>query len=395
MKLKTVRDISLRNKAVLVRVDYNVPIDDYGDRHIILDDTRIRQSLETLGYILAQKPKRVVLMSHLGRPHGIDPEFSLEPVANHLSHLIRKPVRFIYEYPNKDICDHLTGLMNGEIVMIDNVRYYHGELTNLLQYAKDLSRLGDIYVNDAFGSSHRAHASVVGVAQFLPSVAGLLLEKEITMIDRVMDNPKSPLVAVIGGAKAETKIPMIERLMSKADYLLLGGGVGNTFLKAFGYHVGRSLYSKESVDLAQQLIWKATRVETNLYLPEDVVVGSFAEKMKVGVVSNQQIPRQWMSLDIGPKTCATFAEILSKAKTIIWNGPMGANEIPVFSAGTKAVYKAITTNNGALSVVGGGDTLSSIKGKNHLDSITHVSTGGGAMLEYIERGTLPGIEVLQ
>jgi phosphoglycerate kinase len=396
MQKKTIKDLDLTNRAIIMRVDYNVPLSDESGKQTIVDDTRIKQSLPTIRHILSQNPKRLILMSHLGEPeNGPEPKFSLKPIADHLTKLLSKPVLFVDDYRNEVVQKHLQSLTHGEVVLLENVRFYKEETLNNRRFSADLAQLGDLFVNDAFGSSHRAHASVVGVAEFLPAVAGLLLEKEIEIIGNALDKPEPPFVVILGGAKATTKIPMIERLMTKADFMLLGGGVANTFLKAFSYHVGRSVYSKESIRLAQNLIWKATRVNTRLFMPSDVVIGSFASKTKVGVVSVESIPVQFQALDIGPVTIKDFIDIITKAKTIIWNGPVGANEIPVFQHGTKAIYDAIAANKQAVSIVGGGDTLSSIKGFDHLGNITHISTGGGAMLEFIEKGTLPGIEVLQ
>lgn len=390
MTKKSVGDIAVANKAVLVRVDYNVSI----KNGIVADDTRIRQSLSTIKHILSHKPKRVVLVSHLGDPEGKDEKYTLQPVANHLASLLGRPVRLVKDYTLANVQKELVKYVEGEVIMLENVRFYRGETLNSHSFSKKLASLGDIFVNDAFGSCHRAHASVVGVADYLPAVAGLLLEREVEIIGKTLEKPQPPFIVVLGGAKATTKIPMIERLMTKADYVLLGGGVANTFLKAFGYRIGRSVYSPESVRLAQTLIWRATRVDTKLFLPTDLVVGSLTQESKIGEVLRDEIPTQLQALDIGPKTQKEYRDIIAKAKTIIWNGPMGANEIPVFIDGTQAIYDAIVANKNAVSIVGGGDTLTSIRGNNHLDNITHISTGGGAMLEFIEKGTLPGLEAL-
>ncbi len=395
MKLRTVKNLNITNKAVLLRVDYNVSLIGEGDSRKIVDDTRIRLSLPTIEYILKQKPKRLVICSHLGRPKGrVNPELSLDIVAEYLESILGKKIYFEQDYRHISGRRRVNSLTKGEIIMLENVRFHKEEKLNSRSFASQLAQLGEVFVNDAFGAAHRAHASVVEVAEYLPSVAGLLLAKEIEVIGGAMNNPKHPFVAIIGGAKATTKIPMIEKLMTIADDLLLGGGVANTFLHAMGYLVGRSLYDPESERIAQNLIWKATRVNTNLWIPSDLVIGSFATGHRVGVVNKEDMPRQWMALDIGPTTQKDFSQVIATAKTIIWNGPMGANEIPAFNAGTEAIYNAVTKNKTAISIVGGGDTLVSIKGHDHSQNITHISTGGGAMLEYIEKGTLPGLEVL-
>lgn len=396
MPKQTVRDIDLRGKAILIRVDYNLSFKDENGQKVIADDTRVRQSLPTLQYLLEQQPKRIVLMSHLGEPkEPNDPNFSLEPIVRHLSQLLNKPVELVKDYLKPEVQGQVQAKQGGEILMLENVRFYKEETVNDPAFAKVLASLGEVFVNDAFGSSHRAHASVVGPAEFLPAVAGLLMARELEMIDKVMETPEHPFVAVMGGAKATTKIPMIEKLMTKADYLLVGGGVANTFLKALGYEVGQSLYSPESLRICQTLIWKATRVNTRLFLPSDLVVGTLASKFNGGVVAFDAIPKQLQALDIGPQTQADFAKVIGEAKTLVWNGPMGASEVAGFEKGTEVVYNAMVSNPNLISVVGGGDTLVSIQGHDHLNNITHVSTGGGAMLEYIEKGSLPGVEVLK
>lgn len=396
MKKKTVKDVSLKGKAVIVRVDYNIPykILEKGEK-VITDNTRIIQSLETIKYLEKEEVARVVLMSHLGEPGGkVDEKFSMGFIAKELEVLLKRPVIFVKDYLEEDGLKQIRSSSKGEIILLENLRFNPGEELNHPNLAKKLAKLGDVFVNDAFGSCHRAHASVVGITDFLPALAGMLLEKEIEIISKTMEEPESPFVVILGGAKATTKIPMIDRLMTRADYLLLGGGVANTFLKAFGYNVGRSVYSKEAVRFSQTLIWKATRVNTKLFLPTDVVLGSLASNYKGGECLVEEIPMQFQALDIGRKTREEYAQIIKEAKTIIWNGPMGANESRLFSKGTEAIYEAIVANKKALSVVGGGDTLASINGRDHLKNITHISTGGGAMLEFIEKGSLPGVEAL-
>ncbi len=396
MEKKTIKDVNLKGKSVIVRVDYNIPYEilENGERKIT-DNTRIVQSLETIEYLQKEKVARIVLMSHLGEPGGkIDDKFSMEFVAKELGTLLKRQILFVKNYLEEDGVKQIKNCNNGEVILLENLRFNKGEELNNPDLSKKIARLGEVFVNDAFGSCHRAHASVVGITDYLPALAGMLLEKEIEIISKTMERPESPFVVVLGGAKATTKIPMIDRLMTKADYLLLGGGVANTFLKAFGYNVGRSVYSKEAVRFSQTLIWKATRVNTKLFLPTDVVLGSLASNYKAGECLVEEIPMQFQALDIGEKTREEYAEIIREAKTIIWNGPMGANESRLFSKGTEAIYEAIVSNKKALSVVGGGDTLASIKGRDNLKNITHISTGGGAMLEFIEKGSLPGVEAL-
>jgi phosphoglycerate kinase len=389
---KTIKDINLKGKKVLLRVDYNVSLID-GLR--IGDDTRIRQTIPTLEYLLKNKCT-VYIISHLGRPEGKRRrEYSLKPVAKHLSQMLKKPVLFFGEDLLKDAdFSRLAKIKAGSLVLLENIRFYPGEETNDDSFSQRLASLAQIYVNDAFGVDHRAHASTVGVASYLPAVAGFLLEKEIMMIDRVVDKPKRPMVAIVGGAKAETKITLIDRLLETADTLIVGGGVANTFLKAWGYEVGKSLVDYEMVELAKRLFWKAARSRTRMLLPSDVVVGNLAKNRYVGIVSSAHIPPDMQALDIGPQSQAEFGAEIARAKTIVWNGPMGVYENPKFVTGTDFIYHAISENKNSLSVVGGGDTLGALKEKDFLKTIDHVSTGGGAMLEYIEKKGLPGIDAL-
>jgi phosphoglycerate kinase len=392
IKKKTIRDVNLKNKKVLLRVDYNVNL---VDGLKIGDDTRIRQTIPTIEYLVKNKCT-IYIISHLGRPEGKrDKRYSLKPVAKHLSHIIKRNVLFWGEdLLNEADFDRLTKIKPGSIILLENIRYYPGEETNDQSFSKRLASLAQVYVNDAFGVDHRAHASTVGVAGYLPAVAGFLLEKEIDTIDRVFGKPKRPLVAIVGGAKAETKITLIDRLLEAADTLIIGGGVANTFLKAWGYDVGKSLVDYEMVELAKRLFWKAARSKTRMLLPSDVVVGNLAKNNLVGIVDSARIPDDLQALDIGPKSQAEFGAEIARAKTIIWNGPMGVYENPKFATGTDFVYHAIAENNPSLSVIGGGDTLGALKEKDFLKTIDHVSTGGGALLEFIEKKSLPGIDAL-
>lgn len=390
---KTVKDINLKDKKVLLRVDYNISLLD-GLR--VGDDTRIRQTLATIEYLLKQRCT-LYLVSHLGRPEGRrDRRFSLKPVAEHLSSLLNRRVLFFGEDLLQDTeISRLQQVRKGSVVLLENIRFYPGEEANNDGFSRRLASLAQVFVNDAFGVDHRAHASTVGVAAYLPAVAGFLLQKEAEMIGAVMEKPKRPLVAIIGGAKAETKITLIDRLLEMADTLIIGGGVANTFLKAWGYEVGKSLVDYEMVELAKRLFWKASRSKTRMLLPNDVVLGLLAKNHTDGIVRSDQIPRDMQALDIGPQSQAEFGAEIARAKTIIWNGPMGVYENSKFATGTDFIYHAVAENRASLSVVGGGDTLAALKEKDFLKTIDHVSTGGGAMLEFIERGSLPGIEALQ
>ena len=395
MNKKTILDINLTAKSIVIRVDYNVPLVKKESEYEVSGDVRIRESLKTINYILKQKPSRLVILSHLGRPEGkVDLKYSLEPVAHKLSELINIPVEFIKTTPNKSLVEEIKNKNNGEIIMLENLRFYPQEEKNDIEFSHILADLGDVYVNEAFSNCHRAHASIVGVSRYLSVVAGLGLEKEISMITKATESPEAPLVVIIGGAKATTKIPILEKLFVKADYVLLGGGVANTFLKALGFGIGQSIYSPESMRLCQNLIWKATRAKTRLLLPSDLVVGRFETGISAGIVDKEKIPLQMQALDIGPKTTSDYSEIIAQAKTIIWNGPMGAIEKPAFVGGNNAILHSVASNSGAVSVVGGGETLSAIELNEDIKHISHVSTGGGAMLELIEKDTLPGLEVL-
>jgi phosphoglycerate kinase len=392
MTKKTVKNINLKDKKVLVRVDYNISL---LDGLTVGDDTRIRQTVPTIEYLLKQGCT-LYLVSHLGRPEGRRrKELSLKPVAEHLAKLLKRRVWFFGEdLMAENDYQRLLKLKKGSVVLLENIRFYPGEENNDEDFSRRLAGLAQVFVNDAFGVDHRVHASTVGVTAYLPAVAGFLLEKEMEMITRVMNQPKRPLVAIVGGAKAETKITLIDRLLETADTLIVGGGVANTFLKAWGYEIGRSLVDYEMVELAKKLFWKATRSKTRLLLPNDVVVGNLAKNKYLGIAPANQIPADLQALDIGPQSQAEFGAEIARAKTIIWNGPMGVFENSKFVTGTDFIYHAIAENRASLSVVGGGDTLAALKEKDFLKTIDHVSTGGGAMLEFIERGSLPGIDAL-
>lgn len=392
MRKKTIKDIKLAGKKVLMRADYNVSL---LDGFKIADDFRIRQTIPTLEYLL-KKGCSLFLVSHLGRPEGLrNKKFSLAPVAKHLQRILKRKVIFFTE---DFTCGYgerkLKKISNSQIVLLENIRFYKEEEENNRKFSKKLSAIGQVFVNDAFGVSHRTHASTVGITEFLPAVAGLLLGKEVDIISKAIEKPKRPLVAIIGGAKAEDKITLIGKLLEKADYCLVGGGVANTFLKAWGYEVGKSKVCYEMVELARRLFWKAARGNTAMLLPSDVVLGNLKTGKSKGVVPSDKIPENWQALDIGPQTKAEFGNAIAKANTLIWNGPMGVYEKREYANGTEFVYYAIAQNRESLSIIGGGDTIAALGKKEYLQVIDHVSTGGGAMLEFIEKGTLPGIEAL-
>lgn len=385
---KTVRDIDLKGKRVLVRVDYNVPIKD----GVVSDDTRIRASLPTLKYILEQGAS-AVLFSHLGRPkEGPDPKYSMEPVARHLSSLIGKPVAFAADCIGPVAEKAAQALKPGDVLVLENTRFYPGESKNDLEIAKKMAALADIYVNDAFGSAHRAHSSTEGVARFLPAVAGFLMEEEIKYLGQAIADPKRPFVAILGGAKISDKIGVIRNLLTKADHVLIGGGMANTFFKAQGYPMGDSLVEDEVLDTARELLADGG---TKLRLPVDVVIADkFDAAAEFKVVPMGPVPNGWRILDIGPESVAAFAKVLAGAGTVVWNGPMGVFEFPQFAIGTVGVAKAVA-ESGAISIVGGGDSVAAINQAGMEAKITHISTGGGASLEMLEGLVLPGLAALQ
>jgi phosphoglycerate kinase len=389
-KITYIDEVDIKNKTVLIRVDYNVSFDKNGQ---IANDTRIKKSLPTLKLLLEGKNK-LILMSHLGKPKGRDPLFSLKPVAQRLQ-------RFLPKYKVILINDFLTEKelllkqTEKDIYVLENTRFYDGEKKNDQEFSKQLASLAQIYVSDAFGSVHRAHASIVGVARFLPSYGGLLLKKEVESIYKAIDNPQRPVVAIIGGAKISTKIGLINKLLEITDYVLIGGAMANTFWKAQGYEIGKSLFEPDFITQAKSLIEKG-KLKNNLIIPVDGLVGNPEDLTTPGVVKkNNEINPDDNILDIGPETIKTFAQYISQAKTVIWNGPVGYFENENYKIGTDAIYEAIVSKSDTVSVVGGGDTLTAIKNKTDNDKITHISTGGGAMLELIEKGTLPGIEALK
>jgi phosphoglycerate kinase len=384
---KTVRDYNFKGKRVLVRVDFNVPIKDGK----VTDDTRIQASLPTLRYLLDQGAG-IILCSHLGRPKGKpEPEFSLRPVAGHLAGLLGRPVGFVETCIGPDAKAAAAALRPGEVLLLENTRFYKEEEKNDPAFAKELASLAEVYVNDAFGSAHRAHASTEGVARHLPAVAGFLMEQELAYLGKALASTERPFVAILGGAKISDKIGVVESLLARADRLLIGGGMANTFLAAKGLAMADSLVEADSVEKAKDILKsKGDR----LLLPTDVVIG---DKFEAGaarkVVAVEAIPAGWRAMDIGPKTIEAFSKALKGARLIVWNGPMGVFEFPAFAAGTQAIARAVAESGGT-SVIGGGDSVAAVKQAGVADRITHISTGGGASLEFLEGQTLPGVAAL-
>jgi len=384
---KTIEDVELKGKKVLVRVDFNVPLD--GAK--VADDTRIQAAIPTIKYLLDQNAA-VILCSHLGRPKGKpEPAYSLQPAAEKLSDLMDRDVKFVDDCIGEKVKDAASALKPGEILVLENTRFHEGEKKNDPKMAEEMASLADIFVNDAFGTAHRAHASTVGVTDYLPSVAGYLMEKEIKFLDQAIENPERPFVAILGGAKVSDKIGVIKNLLKKADTVLIGGGMANTFFKAMGYPVAESLVEDDVLDTAREL---AEEGGNKLRLPVDVVIAdNFENDAKKKVMDVGPVPDGWRILDIGPDTIKNFEKVVSESKTVVWNGPMGVFEMPNFAEGTFEIAKAVA-NSDAVSIIGGGDSASAIKKAGLTDRITHVSTGGGASLEMLEGIKLPGLAAL-
>ena len=384
---KTIRDTDVKGKRVLVRVDFNVPLDDGK----VADDTRIRAALPTIQYLIEQGA-RVILMSHLGRPKGkVREELRLTPVAERLAELLDRPVAMAVDCVGEEVEAAVDRLRPGDVLLLENLRFYPGEEANDPEFVSRLASLGEVYVNDAFGTAHRAHASTEGVAHRLPAVAGFLMEKELNFLSKALENPEQPFVAILGGAKISDKIGVVDNLLGKVDALLIGGGMANTFLKAQGYQVGQSLVEEESLPLAQELLDKVGR---KLVLPVDVVVADkFDAEAQSKIVGVEEVPPEWRILDIGPVTVERFAQELYTAKTVVWNGTMGVAEFPQFAAGTQAIIEMLAESQ-ATTIVGGGETTAAVQQAGLVEKITHVSTGGGASLEFLEGKTLPGVAAL-
>ena len=391
MDKKTVRDLDVAGKKVLVRVDFNVPLNDKGE---ITDDTRITASLPTIQYLLEQKAA-VILMAHLGRPKGqVKPELSLAPVAKHLGKLLGKKILFAPDCVGEAAKAAASKLKAGHILLLENLRFHKEEEKNDMEFAEQLASLADLYVNDGFGVSHRAHASVEGVTHFLPAAAGFLLEKEIQYVGQAVTNPLHPFVAIIGGAKVSDKIGVISNLLDKVDTLLIGGGMANTFLAAQGHKMGKSLVEGDKLELAKELLAKAKKNKVKLLLPTDLVMAAaFAPDAAHVTEGVKHLNQEYMALDIGSETSKAYAEALAEAKMIVWNGPMGVFEMDAFCKGTEAVAKAVAKSR-AVSIVGGGDSVAAIEKLGLAKRITHISTGGGASLEYLEGKVLPGVAAL-
>lgn len=392
MPKKTVRDVDVQGKRVLVRVDFNVPLDQKGQ---VTDDTRIVAALPTILYLVENKA-RVILMSHLGRPKGqVDQKYRLAPVARRLKELLPVPVHHVEDCIGPGVQQAVAELADGQVLLLENLRFYAQEQNNETGFARDLAQNGDIFVNDAFGAAHRAHASTVGVTRFLPAVAGLLMEKEIEALGRVLADPAKPLVAIIGGAKVSDKIGVLENLLRLADVLLIGGGMANTFIKARGFEVGNSLLEADKVDLARSLLQKAGDQGVELLLPVDVVVAPEADPgARTRVVAVEAIPGDMMALDIGHQTAELFGSRVQQAATVVWNGPMGVFEMEPFAQGTMAMAQALARSR-AVTIIGGGDSVAAVKRAGVADQMTHISTGGGASLEFLEGKELPGVAALQ
>ena len=384
---KTIQDIDIKGKKVLVRVDFNVPLNETG----VGDDTRIRAALPTIQYLL-DGGAAVILCSHLGRPKGgPDPKYSLRPVAEHLSSLIRRPVKFSSDCIGPVAKEAAEELKPGEVLMLENTRFHAEEEKNDVEMARQLASLADLYVNDAFGTAHRAHASTEGVTHFLPAAAGFLLEKEIKYLGQVIANPQRPFVAIMGGAKISDKIGVIKNLLTRADAILIGGGMANTFMKAQGLAVADSLVEDDSLGIARDLFEEAGG---KIHLPVDMVVANqFAADAESKTLKVQDVPDGWRILDIGPETVKAFRAIIATARTVVWNGPMGVFEFPKFAEGTFGVAKAVA-DSAAVSVIGGGESVAAIQQSGLADKITHISTGGGASLEMLEGLELPGVAAL-
>lgn len=390
---KTVKDIQVKGKRALVRCDFNVPLKD----GVITDDIRIVSALPTIRYLM-EGGARVILMSHLGRPDGeAKKEFTLAPVAARLAELLGTEVKFVSSdtVVDDNVREAAAALEDGQVMLLENVRFRKEETKNGADFAKELAQLGDFFVNDAFGTAHRAHASTAGVADYLPAVSGFLIEKEVEFLGNAVENPKRPFVAIMGGAKVGDKIPVIENLLKKVDTLIIGGGMAYTFFKSQGLEIGTSILDKDNVELAAELLKKAEAAGVKMLLPVDCVCGKeFKNDTEYAVFAREEIPADMMGLDIGPKTAELYRQAVADAATVVWNGPMGVFEMPNFAKGTRAVAEALAESS-AVTVIGGGDSAAAVEQFGLADKMTHISTGGGASLEFLEGKVLPGIAVLE
>ena len=393
MNKKVITDLEVRSKRVIVRVDFNVPMSKTEEGKIT-DNARIVAALPTIKYLIENNAK-VILLSHLGRPKGeAKKEFSLAPVAKELSKLLNKDVKFLQSnlVVDDNVKNEVLKLKDGEIALLENTRFRNEETKNIDDFSKELAELGELYINDAFGTSHRAHCSNVGLCKFLPSAVGFLVEKEISIMGKALSNPERPFIAILGGAKVSDKITVIENLIEKVDSIIIGGGMAFTFLKSLGYSVGKSLLEEDKIDFAKELIEKAKSKNVKILLPIDVAVSKeFSNDSEFKIVNIDSIGDDYMGLDIGEKTVKLFSDEISNAKTVVWNGPMGVFEMSNFAKGTFEIAKAITESE-AISIIGGGDSASAAEKSGYKDKITHISTGGGASLEFLEGKILPGID---
>ena len=393
MSKKTIRDINLRGKKVFVRCDLNVPLDENGN---ITDNRRIVAALPTIQYLLEQNCK-IILCSHLGRPKGeFKKEFSLAPVAKELSRLLGKEVKLAEDVIGPSAKELTSNMKEGEIVLLENVRFDKREEQNDAEFSKELASMAEVYVNDAFGTAHRAHSSTAGIAVYLPAVSGFLIEKELKFLGNALNNPERPFVAILGGKKVSDKIGVIDSLLEKVDTLLIGGGMAYTFLKAMGHSIGNSVCEEDKLDLAKELMKKAEEKHVKMLLPVDNIIADEVSKdANVKTVNSNEIPDGWIGLDIGPRTVEKYCEELEKAKTVVWNGPVGYSEFEKFANGTKGIAQCLAELKDCTTVIGGGDSAAAIEKLGLADKMTHISTGGGASLEFLEGKELPGIDCLQ
>ncbi|TNP03195.1 phosphoglycerate kinase [Bacillus pacificus] len=391
MNKKSIRDVDLKGKRVFCRVDFNVPMKEGK----ITDETRIRAALPTIQYLVEQGAK-VILASHLGRPKGqAVEELRLTPVAARLGELLGKDVKKADEAFGPVAQEMVTAMNEGDVLVLENVRFYAGEEKNDAELAKEFAALADIFVNDAFGAAHRAHASTAGIADYLPAVSGLLMEKELEVLGKALSNPERPFTAIIGGAKVKDKIGVIRHLLDKVDNLIIGGGLAYTFVKALGHEIGLSLCEDDKIELAKEFMQLAKEKGVNFYMPVDVVITEeFSETATTKIVNIDSIPSNWEGVDIGPKTREIYADVIKNSKLVVWNGPMGVFEMTPFAEGTKAVGQALADAEGTYSVIGGGDSAAAVEKFGMADKMSHISTGGGASLEFMEGKELPGVVCL-
>ncbi|ASF40362.1 phosphoglycerate kinase [Halobacillus halophilus] len=390
MNKQTIRDVEVNGKTVFCRVDFNVPMS--GEE--VTDDTRIKAALPTIKHLSGNGAK-VILASHLGRPKGeVVKELRLDPVAKRLSDLLGQTVTKTDQVHGEEVNKAISEMDNGEVLLIENVRFHPGEEKNDAELSKAFADMADLYVNDAFGAAHRAHSSTAGIAEHLPAVAGFLMEKEINVLGQALSDPERPFTAIIGGAKVKDKIGVIDNLIDKVDHLIIGGGLAYTFVKAQGYEIGKSLLEEDKIDTAKEYMKKAEEKGVDFLMPEDVVVADdFSDSANTEIVSIDNIPADWEALDIGPKTREKYAEVIKDSKLVIWNGPMGVFELETFANGTKAVANALSETKG-YTVIGGGDSAAAVEKFGYADDMDHVSTGGGASLEFMEGKELPGVALL-